>query len=515
VRLGYRSPCVAALTSVALLAGASPAAAAPRNDDFAHARTLRVGTTVKGNINGATRQRGERRHADSLARRSVWYRFRAKRKVTLSLSTCRSTFDSVIAVYSGRSLRALREVDFNNDGCGRRGGGSRVIFTARRGRTYRIAVIGFTPRGKFRLKVASVPVPSNDDFADAARLPLDRVVAATTLHATREVREPRHNFRNAHTVWFRLSVESASVVRLDSCTRSEPGIAVYTGGRVNRLTPVPVATRTLDSHCSVQFAAQPGITYRLALENGDDGAGAFRLSGRLATPPANDNFADATPIALGATINATTRDATVERGEPEVFTQAATVWYQLALTDTTTVRLDECINNSVLVFTGPQVTQLIPESRYSGCPRQVTLEPGVYFIRVGTDELDFSFHTAPVTPPANDNFADAPPITLGTTVTGTTLYATRELFEPGSSPFTVWYRFNLAATTTVNFECGPVPVQLTDYAGVAQVTSVYCTAESPSSQEAKLPPGSHSIHVQSDQEVDFSFRAEAVTPPSQ
>jgi hypothetical protein len=364
------------------------------------------------------------------------------------------------------------------------------------------------------LKVASVPVPSNDDFADAAPLPLDRVVAATTLYATREVREPRHNFRHAHTVWFRLSVDSASVIRLDSCTRSEPGIAVYTGRRVDRLTPVAVTTRTRDSHCSVQFAAQPGVTYRLALEDGEDGAGAFRLSGRLATPPANDNFADAIPIALGATISATTRDATVERGETDAFSPAATVWYRLALTDTTTVRLDDCISDSVRVFTGPQVNQLSGESRYSRCPSQVTLEPGVYFIRVGVEEGDFSFRTAAVTPPANDNFADAIPISLGTTVTGTTLYATRELFEPGSSPFTVWYRFNLAATTTVKFECGPASVQLTDYAGVSQVTSVYCTPESPA-QEAKLPPGSHSIQVQSDQEVDFSFRAEAVTPPPQ
>jgi hypothetical protein len=420
----------------------------------------------------------------------------------------------VIAVYSGRSLRALREVDFNNDGCGRRAGGSRVIFTARRGRTYRIAVIGFIPRGKFRLTVASVPVPSNDDFADAARLPLDRVVAATTLHATREVREPGHNFMNPHTVWFRLRVDTASVVRLDSCNRFQPGIAVYTGRRLDRLTPVAVTTRTHDSHCSVQFAAQPGITYRLALEDGEDGAGAFRLSGRLAMPPANDNFADATPIALGATINATTRDATVERGEADGFSPAATVWYRLALADTTTVRLDDCVSESVRVFTGSQVNQLSSEFRFSRCPSQVTLEPGVYFVRVGQEEGDFSFRTAAVTPPANDNFADAIPISLGTTVTGTTLYATRELFEPGSSPFTVWYRFNLASTTTVKFECGPAPLQLTDFAGVSQITSIYCTS-GPVVQETRLPPGSHSIQVQGDEEVDFSFRAEAVTPAPQ
>ena len=160
---------LAVLTSLVLLGTASTAVAVPRNDDFAHARAVRAGTTVKGNVNGATRQRGEPRHANSLAMRSVWYRFRAKRKVTLALGTCRTTFDSVIAVYTGRSLRTLREVEFNNNGCGG-GGGSRVTFTAKPGRTYRIAVAGFTASGRFRLAVSSVPVPPNDDFADAARL---------------------------------------------------------------------------------------------------------------------------------------------------------------------------------------------------------------------------------------------------------------------------------------------------------------------------------------------------------
>jgi hypothetical protein len=510
VTVGYRSLFVAVLASLALPAGA--ATAAPRNDDFAQARTVRVGTTVKGNVNGATRQRGEPRHADSLATRSVWYRFRAKRKVTLGLSTCRASFDSVIAVYRGRSLRTLREVDFNNDGCGRSGGGSRVTFTARRGRTYRIAVAGFTSSGRFRLEVARIPVPSNDDFADAARLRLDSAVSATTQNGTREVREPRHNFRGAHTVWFRLTVDTAGVVRLDTCNRSHPGIAVYTGGRVTRLTRIPVATRTHDSQCSVQFAAQPGITYRLAVENGPSGTGAFRLSGRRATPPANDNFADATPIPLGATINASTRDATSEPGETEAYPSGATVWYRLTLTVKTTVRLDDCNSDNIRVLTGPQVNQLSVDYRYSRCPSQATLEPGVYFVRVGTREGDFSFHTAAVTPPANDNFADAIPMTLGTTVTGTTRYATRELYEPGSSSFTVWYRFSLEATTTLEFECGPAGVQLADYAGVGQVTSIYCTGQ-PGPQQAKLPPGLHSLQVQSETEVDFTFRTAPVTPP--
>ena len=261
----------------------------------------------------------------------------------------------------------------------------------------------------------------------------------------------------------------------------------------------------------MQFAAQPGTTYRLAVEHRPGDAGAFRLRGRLATPPANDNLADATPITLGATVNATTRDATAEPGEAEAYSAAATVWYRLTLTDTTTVRIDDCISGNIRVFTGPQVNQLIGESRYAGCPSQATLEPGVYFVRVGPEEGDFNFQVTAVTPPVNDDFADAIPITLGTTITGTTQFATRELYEPGTSPFTVWYRFSLDVTTTVEFECGP-PVQMVVYAGVWQATSVYCASE-PQAQQAKLPRGLYSIHVQSENEADFSFRAEAVTPP--
>ena len=140
------------LSSVTFTASAS---AAPSNDNFGNAARLKIGQPVDGTINAATKQRGEPRHARSLAKHSVWYRLGTSRKVAIGLSTCRSNFDSVVAVYSGRRLGSLREVDFNNDGgCGN--GGSRVTFTARPGRVYRIAVAGFTPRGRFRMTVRSI-----------------------------------------------------------------------------------------------------------------------------------------------------------------------------------------------------------------------------------------------------------------------------------------------------------------------------------------------------------------------
>src|SRR5215210_6087882 len=141
--------------AVTLSMFAAPASAAPRNDDFDNARSIRVGAALEGTIDGATKQPGEPRHARTLAARSVWYRFRAKRSVTVSLNTCGASFDSVLAAYTGRSLHSLKLIKYNNDGCDVvGGGGSRIAFGARRGQTYWIAVAGFAPRGTFRLKVA-------------------------------------------------------------------------------------------------------------------------------------------------------------------------------------------------------------------------------------------------------------------------------------------------------------------------------------------------------------------------
>ncbi len=259
---------------VVLLGAASSAAAAPPNDAFARAATFGVGTSVKGTITGASKQRGEPQHANSLATNSVWYRFHAKRKVALGLDTCNSDVATVLAVYSGRSLRSLRPVEFNSDaGCG---GGSRVTFTARRGKTYRIAVAGFSASGRFQLRVKAINVPPNDDFVDAAPIKLGTPINGTTRDATRELDEPRHSNNAPGTVWFRLRVAAPTTVELSTCSLGYPNITAYTGRRVSNLT------RVEGGDCDVQFPAQPGVTYRIVVES--YGSGPVRLTSRAVTP---------------------------------------------------------------------------------------------------------------------------------------------------------------------------------------------------------------------------------------
>ena len=293
--------CVVLLAPACFCVLASGATAAPPpNDDLGQATPIRLGSTVRGTVTDATKQRDEARHGRLATAGSVWFRLRAKRRVGVELRTCGADFDSILAVYGGRSLRSLSVVRFNNDGCGRSRGGSRVTFTARPTRIYWIAVAGFAASGRFRLTATKVATPRNDDFVDAVPIRLSQTIPATSRKATREPGEPR-DYKGSHTVWFRFSLASASEVRFDACNGSRPVLAVYAGTRLNRLTRIAPDRRIFpNDECLVQFAAQPGLSYRVVVQGGGAGVfSRFRLTARAATPPANDRFANATPITLG------------------------------------------------------------------------------------------------------------------------------------------------------------------------------------------------------------------------
>jgi hypothetical protein len=270
--------CTAAAAAIAAAAALAPeAGATPRNDDLGDAIPVRIGAVVRGNVKGATKQTGEPRHARSSASHTVWYRFAAPGKVAVALNTCRSNFDTVVAVYAGARLRALRVADFNNDGCGEDGGGSRVSFTARAGRSYLIAVAGFRPVGRFRLTVRRLHPPPNDDFADAAPLTVGSTVAGTLVSSTTELDEPRAFAGDTGTVWFRLRVFKRGRVRLEipACNDSElPAIGVFTGGRVRRLR------RVVDDLCDVTWRARAGVTYRVQVTSAPRLQAAFRIRAR-------------------------------------------------------------------------------------------------------------------------------------------------------------------------------------------------------------------------------------------
>lgn len=88
----------------------------PTNDFFASAQPLTgVGGLLSWTNNAATREAGEPLHAGNDGGRSVWFSFRAPTVGVLNLSTETSTFDTLLALYSGDSLTNLQEISFNDD----------------------------------------------------------------------------------------------------------------------------------------------------------------------------------------------------------------------------------------------------------------------------------------------------------------------------------------------------------------------------------------------------------------
>jgi hypothetical protein len=116
----------------------------PPNDDFAEAARI-VGRSggARGSSFFASREPGEPRHGRG-ARTSIWYRWRAPRTGVLRLRTTGSTYDTLLAVYLGSRLRALRPLAHDDDSGP--GTASEVRIHVQRRRVYRIAVDGYRGR---------------------------------------------------------------------------------------------------------------------------------------------------------------------------------------------------------------------------------------------------------------------------------------------------------------------------------------------------------------------------------
>jgi hypothetical protein len=111
------------------------------NDAFANAWTL-VGTTddVLGTNIGATQESGEPFHWPGTGGASVWWTWQAPATGWVTVSTYRSLFDTVLAVYTGTQVSTLTLIA-NNDDSG--DSTSQVDFVATAGTVYRIAVDGY------------------------------------------------------------------------------------------------------------------------------------------------------------------------------------------------------------------------------------------------------------------------------------------------------------------------------------------------------------------------------------
>jgi hypothetical protein len=119
-----------------------PVAALPFADDFAYrGSTNGLSGVGSGSNTNATRQTSEPNHAGKYGNHSVWLQWTAPANGVATVSTRGSSFDTLLAVYTGTSLGSLTLVAANDD----EGGGrfsSQVQFNATANINYIIAVDG-------------------------------------------------------------------------------------------------------------------------------------------------------------------------------------------------------------------------------------------------------------------------------------------------------------------------------------------------------------------------------------
>jgi len=138
------------IAEVRILVTGSP----PSRDNFTNREPIQLAnglvTVISGVKSNATKEPGEPDHAGRAGGRSVWYTWQAPASGTVDLSTSGSTFDTLLAVYTGTSFSNLVEIvsnddDENNDpgASANRFFASRVNFNALAGTAYQIALDGF------------------------------------------------------------------------------------------------------------------------------------------------------------------------------------------------------------------------------------------------------------------------------------------------------------------------------------------------------------------------------------
>ena len=113
----------------------------PANDAFVNAAVISgaSGTVTGTNVN-ATKETGEPNHGGFPGGKSVWYRWTAPSSGTATVTTCGSSYDTLLGAYTGTAVNALTSLAGNDDSCGLQ---SSISFAVAAGVTYRLAVDGF------------------------------------------------------------------------------------------------------------------------------------------------------------------------------------------------------------------------------------------------------------------------------------------------------------------------------------------------------------------------------------
>lgn len=246
----------------------------PPNDHFTNAIVVtEVPFTHSEFNNCATKQTGagEPNHAGSSGTHSLWYSWTPAFNHPATINTRRSSFNTVLAVYTGNALNALTLVTNNNDISGGVSQ-SQVRFNAVAGTTYRIAVDGSsTAVGN---AIININPPDNDLFTN--RITLNGTVgsvSAYTVAASKEANETAHAYEvGGKSIWYHWVAPTSGFVDFNTKGSSfDTLLAIYTNSTLIS-SNLAIAANDDDAQggglqtSRLWFYAKAGTNYYIAID---------------------------------------------------------------------------------------------------------------------------------------------------------------------------------------------------------------------------------------------------------
>jgi hypothetical protein len=259
----------------------------PGNDNFPFGINLggRNGSLTADSA-VATRQANEPQHAGQAGGRSVWYRWTSHEPGPMVFDTSGSSFDTVLAAYTGSQLGSLTAVAGNDDEGGRQT--SHIAFNAVAGVDYWIAVDGKSGAGGHIVLNLGGGNPPNDYFGNAQPIAgVSGTVSGTTVGATREQGE--ECCVGSPSVWYRWTAPASQAAIFDTRGTSQAydsRLYVYLGDSMGALETVAEDDNSAPNRASrVTFPAVAGRTYHVKVETWSPGAVKLNWNGPDTTAP--------------------------------------------------------------------------------------------------------------------------------------------------------------------------------------------------------------------------------------
>jgi hypothetical protein len=196
-------------------------------------------------------------------RNTAWWNWTAPGSGTVTIDTVGSTFDTVMAVYTGASPTSVSQVACNDDGAGLQ---STVSFAATAGTTYRIQVDGFgSATGNITLNTRGCLPVNNNTFACANAL--NTTATGSNVGYTGEGGEPVPacgSIAPTNSAWWNWTAPGTGSFTIDTFGSSfDTVLGVYTGSAVNGLAAVGCNDDSGGVQSSVTFSATAGTVYRV------------------------------------------------------------------------------------------------------------------------------------------------------------------------------------------------------------------------------------------------------------